>query len=398
MTSVGRVSREQILAFRLGGHHLLKRSPHARLTEVAGACGIRNTPPGSALLALHARINGMTPDTLDEALGNGGGALAEVLGMRISPVIVPVEDLAIFTLGALPREEASARAVLTNLKGNLDDAKLTALGAIEQAAEAAEAELADGPLERGALSAGMTRRLPKALGPFCKPCGTHHVFESLFRLAGVSGAFVIERDGKRSLYVHADRRFPSRSRQESSVLRDDLLQRFLHCFGPATPQDFAAWVGIANGEARADFDRVADSLVEVEVEDGHEGAKRTRGRTSAPVVHRDDLPRLQQPAEPDGVRFLPPYDAYLDQRDRLTLIQDKDLHKRVWSSIGGPGTLLANGEIAGIWRARKAGKRLAVTVEPLGPLPKKVRSETEAEAEALGPIRGCSDVEVTISE
>ena len=39
------------------------------------------------------------------------------------------------------------------------------------------------------------------------------------------------------------------------------------------------------------------------------------------------------------MRLLPPYDTYLDQRDRLTLLPDKALHTRVWTPIGGPGTL-----------------------------------------------------------
>src|SRR3712207_7944687 len=40
---------------------------------------------------------------------------------------------------------------------------------------------------------------------------------------------------------------------------------------------------------------------------------------------------------PSGVRLVPPYDAYLDQRDRATLVPDKAVHGRIWKAIGNPG-------------------------------------------------------------
>ena len=88
MTRHHRADRDRILAFRLSGHHLVGRQPLADLEAVAGACGIRNTPPGSSLLALHARLTDLTPVALDTAL-TGERTLVEVLGMRISPHPVP---------------------------------------------------------------------------------------------------------------------------------------------------------------------------------------------------------------------------------------------------------------------------------------------------------------------
>src|SRR5437762_4356890 len=103
MPGARRIAREQVLTFRLAEHHLSQRRPLSDLAEVAGACGIRNTPPGSAPVALHARLSDLTPAVLEDALAEER-SLVEVLGMRISPHLVPAQDVVTFTLGALPAD------------------------------------------------------------------------------------------------------------------------------------------------------------------------------------------------------------------------------------------------------------------------------------------------------
>lgn len=397
MTDTIQAARKQVLAFRLAGHNLVERQPLDRLADVAGACGIRNTPPGSALLALNARLHDLRLDAFEAALDEAR-ELVEVLAMRISPHLVPTRDVAIFTLGALPADEKSARGVLATSASNLDRHGISALDAIQLTTEAARAELADGPLSRSALSAGLTRALPEGLSQFCKPCGSTHVYESLFRLAGVGGAFVISRDGRNSVYVRTDRwlgaapngepEHPAPANEppvDASGPRGQLLRRYLRCFGPSSAADFAAWVGITTAEAELTWKQMAAQLVPVDLD----------GRRS--WLHADDLPSFNAPPEPSSIRLLPPYDAYLDQRDRAALLPDKALHRRVWAALGNPGVVLLDGEIAGIWRAQKKGKRLAVAVEPFGPLRPQARAEIEAEAGLLGPLRACTTVEVSFS-
>jgi hypothetical protein len=378
-----RADRARVLAFRLSGHHLIERQPLTDLETVAGACGIRNTPPGSSLLGLHARLTDLTPAAFDTALTDER-TLVELLGMRISPHLIPTSDLAVFTLGALPREEASLRGVLKSFLPQLDEAGVAASDALEWAAEAACAELAAGPLGRGALSAGMTRRLPPALSAFCRPCGATHVFESLFRLVGVRGVWMLRRAGKQTVYERTDQWLGIAPTGDPAALRAALLRRYLRCFGPSTPKAFAEWVGIGAAEAQADWDQIGETLFEMEV-DGHRA-----------WLHADDLATFEDPPEPAGVRFLPPYDAYLDQRDRATLIPDTARHRQVWAALGNPGALLVDGEIVGTWRPLKKGKRLTVTVSTFGPIPRPTHAEIEAEAALLGPIRACSSVAVTI--
>lgn len=54
-----------------------------------------------------------------------------------------------------------------------------------------------------------------------------------------------------------------------------------------------------------------------------------------------------------GVRFLPPYDPYLLDRDRATLVPDRAAQNAVWRAVGGPGLLLVDGEPVGHWKTRR---------------------------------------------
>ena len=384
MADVLRASRDQVLAFRLEAHGLAQRRPTGDLLEVAAACGVRNSPPGSAMLALHARLAGLPPDTLGGALDDR--ALVEALGVRISPHLVPARDVAAFTLGALPATEASLLAVLSSLAPALKAAGMAAAEALRLAAAAAWEELDGRLLERGALSAAMTARLPEVLCPWCKACGSHHVQESLFRLVGVSGAFVIAgRPAKACLHARTDQWLGVPVAADPVTARAALLRRYLRCFGPSSVEHFAAWSGITVDDAGRTWDGVADRLVPIDLD-----GRRAR-------LHAEDLPRLHSPAEPGGVRLLPPYDAYLDQRDRATLLPDPALQRRVWKILGNPGVVLADGEIAGIWRPQKKGKRLLLGVEPFASFAPALCAAIEAEAGLLAPLRGCTSAEVAFA-
>jgi hypothetical protein len=67
-------------------------------------------------------------------------------------------------------------------------------------------------------------------------------------------------------------------------------------------------------------------------------------------------------AAPRVTRLLGPFDLYLQGRDRTLLVEDAVHAKDLWRTLGRPGGVLVDGEIAGTWRARKSGSSVAVTV------------------------------------
>src|SRR4029450_13189989 len=69
-----------------------------------------------------------------------------------------------------------------------------------------------------------------------------------------------------------------------------------------------------------------------------------------------------------------PQDPYPQQRDRTTLLPDNTLPPRVWRPVRPPGVVLTADQLVATWRSQRAGKRLAVTVEPFAPLATPTRA------------------------
>nr|BFE76791.1 hypothetical protein GCM10020092_100920 [Actinoplanes digitatis] len=99
-----------------------------------------------------------------------------------------------------------------------------------------------------------------------------------------------------------------------------------------------------------------------------------------------------------GVRLLPAMDALLQARDRDLLVPERARQKEIWRLLGNPGVVLSDGEIAGVWRARMAGrKRVDLTVTPFGSMNAKARKAVEEESAVVARARGVADATVTFA-
>src|SRR2546429_6983349 len=104
------ITRENVLAFRQRATYLHRRLPQGRLAEAAFA-GLQDSAPRSAVLALHARVKDVSPSAWKDP------RFVQVWGPRGAVYVVPGHDVAVFTLGRLPRDpvlEAAARAAAEN--------------------------------------------------------------------------------------------------------------------------------------------------------------------------------------------------------------------------------------------------------------------------------------------
>ncbi|HEV2875456.1 MAG TPA: crosslink repair DNA glycosylase YcaQ family protein, partial [Thermoleophilaceae bacterium] len=111
----------------------------------------------------------------------------------------------------------------------------------------------------------------------------------------------------------------------------------------------------------------------------------------------DDQRALTDQAQPGGVRLLPNLDPLNAGRDRELLVPDPALRRRIWTAIGGPGTVLVSGEVAALWRPAKKGKRVLITVEPVADLAPAAKGELAAEAERIAPFRGADRGELRLA-
>ena len=96
-------------------------------------------------------------------------------------------------------------------------------------------------------------------------------------------------------------------------------------------------------------------------------------------------------AEPVKVaRLLPGFDMWQigASRDAAALLDPAE-KKRVYRNQGWISpVLLVNGRMDGVWSHERKGKRLTVTIEPFGRVPKWARTQAEAEAERLAAYLG----------
>ena len=156
--------------------------------------------------------------------------------------------------------------------------------------------------------------------------------------------------------------------------RLELARRYLHIFGPTTPEAFAEWAGIARRRGSEAFDMLRRSLTLVRTSVG-----------DAWILTRDEPTLRAGPASVAPARLLPSGDAYflLQGAARELLVPDPEHRRALWTPRVWPGGLLVEGEIVGTWR-RAHG---TVTIQTWSPLSRAARVAVQAEAESL-PLPG----------
>jgi hypothetical protein len=159
--------------------------------------------------------------------------------------------------------------------------------------------------------------------------------------------------------------------------RLELTRRFLHIFGPATPEAFATWAGIAGRRGHDAFQALRASPIPL-----------TPVRTpvgDAWILSQDEPTFRATPTAPAPARLLPSGDSFflLQGADRALLVPDAERRQELWPSRVWPGALLLDGDIAGTWRRAEA----IVTIHPWRRLSPGERQAVEAEVHAL-PLPG----------
>jgi hypothetical protein len=362
----------------------------------AGACALQDSPPGSAAITLHARVADIGPDLIHHAVEDR--SLFHSWAMRGAPFFFPTADLAVFTTGVLPPDETARRRfvvgiedALERLDMGLDEAVAHVRFRIDQVLMDRRLGITDLGAELAAAIAGdlpvETRRTWEAGGPYApgQPWGEAVVHFCLRILALDQVVCFAHREGDTLPFVLVEQWLDDLPRPvDAAAARGAVARRYLHCYGPSTRAEMAAWLGVAARDAAPWWSAVEDELCEVRVD----------GRLRWLLA--EDLDRLSAPPDVVGVRLLPPRDPLLQLRDRASLLP-KELHRFVWRSAGEPGVILLDGRSVATWRARKKGTRLVVRVEPFAAVPGTTRELVESEVASIASLRGCRSSEVSFT-
>jgi Winged helix DNA-binding domain len=322
------LTRQQILAFRRHTGELDERLPPGRSSlRRAAWAGMQDSMPRAAAASIHARVADAGPFTFQDP------SLVQIWGPRFSVFVVPARDLAVFTLGTLP-----------------DDAR-----GLERAQDLA-ARLA-------AMLGG--RRMTYAEAGL--ELGVH---PNSLRYAAATGTVLIQWDGARSSLVWT---VPPPEADPRDA-RLELARRYLHVYGPATPESFGRWAGLGTRHAVAAFGALAKSLTPVSTPIGE-----------ACILTRDEALFRAEPRPPAPARLLPSGDSYLLLQgiDRELVVPDAARRAALWTPRVWPGGLLIDGEVAGTWRRADT----AMTVQPWRRLSPTERDAVAAEIASL-PIPG----------
>ncbi|GAA3224010.1 crosslink repair DNA glycosylase YcaQ family protein [Actinocorallia longicatena] len=346
-------TRAQVLAHRLAAHRFDRSTPDPDVLSL----GVQDTPYGSARLALAAR-------------GASTDGLALVWAVRGAPHLHRRADLPALAGALWPLSDADA-AKRIGSSAIKEGAKL-GLAAFEATAAAFRAAVR-APMPKGAVSAAVSAAIPAELTFWCATCGSQHVSGLLFQTAGLFGAVELVPEGGGTTIAPLPEPFPVPAKAAGTA---GYLETFLRLLGPGTPAEAAKFLGTSPTAARPAWTDA--DLTEIIV-DGVRGW--------FPTEHVDAL--LKAPEPSPMLRLLPPGDPYLQTRNRPFLVPDKAVEKELWRPLGNPGAILLNGEIAGTWRPKLAGRRLDLTVTAFTELP---RTELESEAALVGEVRGATTV------
>jgi hypothetical protein len=153
----------------------------------------------------------------------------------------------------------------------------------------------------------------------------------------------------------------------------DLVTAFLHAYGPATPAQFARWLGSPQDWTV----RVLGRLPGLETVD-FEGQEA--------LVNGGDLG--EGSVDGRGLWLLPYFDAYLiGCHPRTALFPEAAAHRALnRGQAGNLPVVLIDGTAAGVWHHKRAGRRVTVTVETLRRPTKAQVEAIETEAARVGEI------------
>jgi hypothetical protein len=403
-----------IRQLRLRSQRLL--DPVGSFPDAAHAVvGIQAQDMPAAALSLRCRTSGLTA-ALAERARNHDRTLVRTWLMRGTLHLSTVEDVALLLPLMGPRFAADGRRRRLQLK--LDDATTErGLGHLKRL-------LAHGPMPRDTLREKLAAQgIPTAgqalihllffaalEGQVCygpdlpadNRASETEVPDQSARSAGRSKeTFVLLEDWLPADAVRAIKSPPERDKGLAEIAR-----RYLAAFGPATPEDLAAWSGLPMGDVRRGWGQIANETMElpdiVRVMSAKGGANAAAGGASAGarkpmwlLKSRATEARQLASDEPEKarstphVRLLPAFDTYLMGYRSRDLTVAANYSKRI---LPGGGiirpSLLVNGRVQGTWRIERKRGGLTVHVETFNALPGNMRPVLEAEVADIGHFLG----------
>jgi hypothetical protein len=368
-TNPASLSWSGVTSRRMARHALTEPASDLGPADVAGVlCGAHAQVLSAAELSIGRRIAGATRADIQRALWEDR-TLVKTFGPRVTVHLLPAADLPMWT-GALSALPSSVPAHPEPVRFSADQAEevVAAIGDALADTELTIDQLTEAIVDRTGPWAG--EQTMEAFG------GRWPRWRQLTSTAAHRGMLCFGPDrGRKVTYTNPHRWLPSFRPHDGQAALRTLVMRYLYAYGPATPQHFARWLSIAPRRAVELFDELADELEYVEL-DGVPGWTLAGDTGTPPQPHR-------------GIRLLGYFDAFVvagQPRERLYPGAAATRGLTPAGQAGNYPVLLVDGVVGGVWHQRRSGRRLAITVEPLGELTATQRRQLDDEVELVGAV------------
>ena len=324
---------------------------------VSDLCGLHAQVMSCAELTLWARVEGLERDAVSRALWEER-TLVKTWAMRGTLHLLPAAEMGLWISALGTRME----------RHFLNRARQKAFGFSREEAlalvEAIGSALDGRSLTRAELAEAVgDERLLESWGSMLKP-------------AAAAGALVFApSDGQNVRFTR-----PSWTPSDPAGALEEVTRRYLRAGGPATREDVARWWGVSPAEGGRMLRALEDELAEVVVE-------------GAPMwMLAADADDVCERAAASGVRLLPGFDQYVIAATlHAEALMPGPFKARVHRPQGWISpVLLVDGQLAGVWRHERKGKRLLVGIEPFARVAATARRAAEEEAERLAAFLGGS--------
>jgi hypothetical protein len=356
-------------ARRMARHALIEPAKDISPAHIAGVlCGVHAQVLAAAELSIGRRIVGAVRTDVRRALWDDR-TLVKTFGPRGTIHLLATADLPMWT-GALSALPPSVPLHPDPVRFSPEQAEevIAAIGDALAGAELTVDELTEAIVDRTGPWAG-ERTMEAFQGKWPR-------WRQLTSTAAHRGVLCFGPNrGREVTYTHPRRWSPGFRPDDGDAALRTLVMRYLHAYGPATPQHFARWLNVPPRRAMRLFDALASELESVDF-DG-EPTWVVAGDTAAP------------PQPHRGIRLLPYFDAFVvvgQPRDRL---YPGAAATRALSPSGQAGNypvLLIDGVVGGVWHQRRSGRMLAITVEPLRNLTATHRRQLDDEVALVGAV------------
>jgi hypothetical protein len=367
----------KLAALRLRRQHLEARAPHAAMLDVVrDHVAVQAQVIGSAELAIHARVEGMTRDDVRDALWRDR-TLIKTWAMRGTLHLVASDELPEL-VAALGTRINWLRPVWLRYFEVTQEEMLALQDGIGDV-------LTDTPMTRAALGAALATRLgneafadrvTSSWGTFLKPAASR-------------GLLCFGPDDGRNVTFVDPRAWLGRAMPEPSEdAIGAVIERQLTAFPGSSRGELARWWGVQGGAPlRKPIASLGDRVVEV-VADG-----------TKVLVRADDVAELANIDPSTAVRLLPGFDPYTlslqKEAEALLPLARRPLVSRTAGWISQ--VVIAGGAVAGTWTHEAKKGRLAINVVPWRQPTKAERAAIEGDAARIAVFLG-GEPDIAISD